>query len=124
MTTDILNWSSNWHAQKRKAQASRTVTYRRGADTITISASIGKTEHQSKDRFNFIEIWQSRDYLILADDLKISGARITPTKGDVIEDTDDAGDPIKYKVVPDGEDVFRYSDKYGQRLRIFTKRMD
>lgn len=62
--------------------------------------------------------------MILADDLKISGARITPTKGDVIEDTDDAGDPINYKVVPDGEDVFRYSDKYGQRLRIFTKRMD
>jgi hypothetical protein len=123
-TEDVMKWSSDWHAEARKTYASRTVTYGRGANSTTLSASIGRTDHTGKDRFGVIEVWQSRDYLILANDLKISGTKTTPTAGDVITDKDEDGNNVKYKVVPDGNDCFRFSDKYGTRLRIFTKRMD
>jgi len=119
-----MEWANNWHAEFRKEQASRMVTYRRGSDTVDVAASIGRTEHQFIDEHGIVRIWQSRDYLILTEDLIIGGIQVEPAAGDVIEDTDINGDPINYKVMPMDEEASRYSDKYGKRLRVYTKRID
>lgn len=121
---DIMKSSSEWLADFRKENASRMVSYGRGSKSVSVAATIGNTVHTSQNDIGLTEVWQSRDYLIFAAELIIDGSIITPTREDKITDIDDQGNPVVYKVFPDGEDCYRFSDKYGKTLRIYTKRID
>jgi hypothetical protein len=118
---DLLDKGSNWLQGQRKKHATREVTYRRGAESVGVKATIGRTVFEQDDGAGVIVRTQVRDYLIDTVDLVIAGQPTLPEKGDRIEETD-AGKTYIYEVLPIGaEPHWRYSDPYRRTLRIHTK---
>ncbi len=118
---DLLDKGFAWLEGQRKKHATRDVSYRRGADTVVVKATIGRTVFEQDDGAGVIVRTQVRDYLIDAADLVLAGSRALPAKGDRIEEID-AGQKHTYEVLPlGGEQHWRYSDPYRRTLRIHTK---
>ena len=121
---DLLQQANDWLASQRKAHASQSVTYRRGTDSVVVSASIGSTRFEQEDRDGLVVRSQVRDYLIDVADLVLSGGAIEPEVGDLIEETVGSQTHV-YQVLPlGGEPAWRYSDPYRKTYRIHTKRVD
>jgi hypothetical protein len=68
-----------------------------------------------------VERIESRDFLILAEDLVLDGTVVLPVRGDRIRETQ-GGKVYVYEVVaPGNEPCWRYSDPFRKTLRIHTK---
>jgi len=121
---DLLQTGSDWLADQLKTHAGRTVTYRRGTDTVAVTATIGRTEFEVDDEFGVLRKIESRDFLILAADLVLNGQAVLPERGDEIDETQ-GGVTYTYEVMAPGKEPhFRYSDPYRKTLRIHTKQTD
>ena len=83
--TDRLQKASVWLEARRVAYATRSVTYRRGADSVSVGATIGRTTFEiTSDEGARIET-ESRDFLISTATLILAGAETLPANGDTIE---------------------------------------
>jgi len=116
---DLLEQAAGWLGGMRAMHLSRTVTYCRGADSVQVAATVGRTVFEIDDGYGVIEKWESRDFLIAAADLVLGGVTVTPQRGDRIAD---AG-KVYEVLAPGKEDVSRPSDPYGMTLRIHTKQV-
>ena len=124
--TNLLKTGSNWLEGKRKAYAASTVTYSGRGFSVDVEASIGTTTFDVETAGGGIESFESRDFLILATDLRLGGPQrpaVTPARGDRIKELSDAGDEtFVYEVMaPGGEPPWRYSDAFRKALRVHTK---
>ncbi|MBE7465495.1 MAG: hypothetical protein HS116_18615 [Planctomycetes bacterium] len=118
---DLLAEGSAWLERQRTKHLSRTVTYRRGGESVEVRATVGKTVFQVDKGYGLQERYETRDYLILAADLALSGVAILPKPGDRVLETD-AGKCFVYEVMAVGnEPCWRYSDPYRRTLRMHTK---
>ena len=118
---DLLDKGSAWLEGQRKKHATREVTYLRGAESVVVKATIGRTLFEQDDGAGVIVRMQVRDYLIDTADLVLAGEQTLPANGDRIEEID-AGLKHTYEVLPlGGEQHWRYSDPYRRTLRIHTK---
>lgn len=114
--TDLLDKASVWLEDQRTRHLTRMFTYRRGAASIPVAATLGKTAFELDDGAGAVLRVESRDYLILAAELTIG----LPEPGDQIIDQG-----VVYAVMPFGnEPAWRYSDGYRRTLRIHTKQVD
>ena len=120
---DLLQKSSDWLEDMRTKHATRLVTYKRGAETIVVSATIGRTVFEIDDGVGVSTQYEARDFLILAQELVLGGERTLPQRGDRIQET--VGDQtIEYEVLAPGkEPCWRYSDPFRKTLRIHTKQV-
>ena len=118
---DLLETGSNWLQDQRTRHLSRTVVYERGADTTTLSATIGRTVFEIDDGHGVIQRHETRDFLVLADDLVLAGAKTLPHAGDRIRETQGTTVFVYEVMAPGNEPVWRYSDPYRKTLRIHTK---
>ena len=117
----MLEAGSNWLQQQRKKHATRTVDYRRGMETVSVEATVGRTQFEQDDGAGVIVRTEVRDYLIDTIDLVIGGVQVLPNRGDQIEEMVD-GKLFIYEVMPIGQEPhWRYSDPYRKTLRIHTK---
>ena len=117
---DVLHAGANWLAQKMKAHVSRSVVYSRGANSVTILATAGKTLLRLIDPYGASRMeWTDRDYLFTVADLILAGVPTTPARGDRIED---AGETFELMPVP-GEPSWRQADPDGQMIRLHCKRV-
>lgn len=120
---DLLATASTWLDRTLKSSASQTVRYRRGADYVDVSAEFGNSADAAESSPEVKRAWQQTDFLIVANDLVLSGSAIDPQRGDKIEHTAN-GQTTVYGVLPDeltGK-CFRFADdstKY--KLRVHTK---
>ncbi len=120
---DLLKAASAWLEQQRTQHLTELVTYRRAAETVSVSATIGKTMFEIDDGHGVVQRTESRDFLILADDLVLSSSVVLPERGDIIEESAGAIS-LQYEVTaPANEPCWRYSDPYRQTLRIHTKQI-
>jgi len=118
---DILETGSNWLQSQRKKHATRQVTYRRGVDSVSVQATVGRTVFEQDDGSGVIVRTEIRDYLIDTVDLVLAGQPALPERGDRIEETV-GGKKFTYEVMPLGtEPHWRYSDPYRKTLRVHTK---
>ena len=118
---DLLAKGSEMLDRTRRAHLSRTVVYRRGADSVEIAATVGSTAFDRTDEYGVIHRIESRDYLVSAADLVLAGQAVTPKAGDRITETGDTR-VHEYKVMsPGDEPAWRYSDPQRLTLRIHTK---
>lgn len=119
--TDLLEKGSTWLEDQRTRHLTRLVTYQRGANSVDVKATIGRTIFEQADDFGVIQKTESRDFLVLAADLVLNGERVLPKAGDRVREVQ--GDQVFiYEVMAPGmEPPFRYSDAYRQTLRIHTK---
>lgn len=118
---DALEQASNWLEDHRTEHASRTVTYERGVDTVDVSASIGRTIFDVDNGFGVVERIESRDFLVLTDDLALGGGRTLPERGDRVKEVQGDSTFVYEVMAPGKEPHWRYSDPYRKTLRIHTK---
>ena len=122
--TDILESAGDWLARKMKVHASRPVTYRRGQSSVSLQATIGRTEFEITGEFGVVEKAESRDFLIQAADLSLDGVATQPKRGDQIHETQGNTTFIYEVMAPGKEPHWRYSDQYRKVLRVHTKQID
>lgn len=108
------------HTQ-RDAHMATAVVYARGAEEVTLNATIGQTEFEEQDRDGFVQRTQSRDFIVLAADLIIDSVVVTPEKGDLIRET--TGSTVRtFEVLPFGDSpLWRWSDPHRTAIRVHTK---
>lgn len=103
-----------------KQYAGRTVLYRRGGDSVELTATVGRTEWERADEDGLVRTWQSRDYVLAAEDLVLAGEPATPARGDQIVETIDGAEHV-FRVLPaGGTDVYRWVDAGRRLLRVHT----
>jgi hypothetical protein len=124
---DLLDQSSAWLEDQRERFISRTVLYQRGADTVEVTASIGRTLFEVDNGQGAAIGTRSRDYLIRAVHLVLAGQQVLPRAGDLIHEMQD-GVVFIHQVMAPGdvvdEPVWRYSDPYRRTLRVHTKQVE
>jgi len=118
---DLLANAATWLAQQRTKHLSQPVLYRRNPDSVAVSATIGKTEFEIDDEFGVVQRIESRDFLMLTEDLILAGNASLPQRGDIIEETVWTETLLYEVTAPGKEPCWRYSDLYRQTLRIHTK---
>lgn len=118
---DLLEQGSAFLQDQRHRHMTRTVVYRRGADEVEVSATIGRTVFEQADDRGLVSRIESRDFLVRAEDLVLAGTPALPKAGDRVRETQD-GKTFVYEVMaPGGEPPFGFSDPYRRTLRIHTK---
>ena len=119
--TNLLQTGSSWLADQMKTHASVDVVYERGAEQVPVKATIGKTEFELDDGSGVVVRIQSRDYLIHAADLQLSGSPTLPVAGDRIRETQGNKTFVYEVMAPGNEPHYRYSDTFRKLLRIHSK---
>jgi hypothetical protein len=108
---DLLAQGAAWLEQQRTRHLTTSVTYVRGAQSVVVPATIGRTKFQTDDGTAVRVEFTDRDFLILAADLVLNGQPSDPQRGDLIREGS-----REFEVLD-----WRYSDPYRQTLRITTK---
>lgn len=121
--TDLLQTGAAFLANQLARHAAQQVVYQRGTDSVTLPATLGRTEYEQADESGFVTRFESRDYLVRAGGLVLAGTPILPEPGDRILETV-GGQTFVYEVaaLPSGAH-FKFSDPYRQLLRIHTKQV-
>lgn len=124
MGRNILAHGAAVLAGKREEHLSSPVQYQRpGVGGVTILAAVGRSEFEEIEEGGPIRRTQTRDFIVTAAALVISGQRIEPRIGDQIHERED-GQTVVYEVSSiGGEQPFRRSDSFGKSLRIHTRRI-
>jgi len=122
--TDLLQRGSDWLEAQRTQHMTRSVVYERGAASVEVPATIGRTVFEVDDGFGVLERVESRDYLILAEHLVLDGQPALPQRGDRIREADGANVIVYEVTAPGREPHWRYSDRDRKILRIHTKQVD
>lgn len=120
--SDMLANGAAWLAGQRRRFVASTVRYTRSPLSRDVRATIGRTVFELDNGSGMITQVESRDFIIAATDLNLSGSALTvPQSGDRIEDA--AG--LVYEVMPFGtEPVWRWVDGHRIDRRIHTKQID
>ncbi len=118
---DMLEQGATWLDDQRHQHMTRTVSYARGASTVEVQATIGRTVFEQADEYGIVTKTESRDYLIRTTDLVLDGQPTLPKRGDQIRETDGETTFVYEVLSPGDEPVFRYADPYRKALRIHTK---
>ena len=119
--TDMLEQGASRLDDQRHQHMTRSVSYARGASTVAVQATVGRTEFEQADEYGIVHKTESRDYLIRTADLVLDGQATLPKRGDQIRETDGSTTVVYEVLSPGDEPVFRYSDPYRKALRIHTK---
>ena len=118
---DLLQQASAWLDRVRRASLAHTVTYERGEDTVDIPATVGRTDFEAVDTYGVVERTESRDFLVLAAGLVLTGAAVLPEPGDRIREVQDGKTYVYEVMAPAKEPCWKWSDPYRRTLRIHTK---
>lgn len=118
---DVLADGMAWLEDKRQQHLTGTVVFRRGADQVSLSATIGRTVFRVDKGYGLSERTEARDFIVRTEDLVLNATLVTPKAGDqVLEPVSD-----KYHIyelmAPEGEPCWRYSDPYRLAIRMHTK---
>ena len=118
---DLLERGATWLDEQRHAHLTRTVTYERGADSVQLRATIGRTVFEQTDEYGIVHRIESRDFLVRSADLVLAGQPTLPQAGDRIREADGGVTHVYEVMAPGTEPPWRYSDPYRRVLRIHTK---
>lgn len=118
---DLLKDASAWLEGRRHEHLTVPVTYTRGAASVKLLATVGRTVFELRDDYGGVEKTQARDYLVRAEDLVLDGALALPERGDEVREAEGAQVFVYEVMAPGKEPHWRYSDPYRQTLRIHTK---
>jgi hypothetical protein len=116
---NLLKKGIEFLADKLKAHASETVIYKRGADSVNICASFGKTDYKIEDDSGFQIGGQVTDFLFDAADLVIDGLLTVPKAGDRVE-----VDGKVYEALFINDGCWRHSDPFRKMIRLHTKEVN
>ncbi len=119
--TNLLQTGSDFLEAARHAHLTQAVVYERGADNVSVQATIGRTEFEVVDGAGYASNVEARDFLIRTVDLVLNSQQTLPVKGDRIKETNGTTTYTYEVMAPGGEPVFRFSDPQRKTLRVHTK---
>lgn len=121
---DLIADAAEWLADELAANLATTVTYRRGSDSVSVSATKGRTQFELENDDGRVTHWEARDWLIDPAALTFGAGTIEPAAGDQIEET--AGSTTyTYEITgPPGADVWRWTGPHRQQRRIHSQLVD
>jgi len=111
-----------WLQQQLHQHAATQITYRRGSESVTITATVGETAYDADDGNGFMVRYVSRDFLVKPSDLSFGGIVSLPVPGDLIEEASGHLKHIFEVMEPPGRPHYKLSDPYHKLYRIHTKR--
>ena len=115
--TDLLQSGVTWLDSQRKAHMASAITYTRGGTTLSITATIAKTEYESGDEQGVRVAAEMQDWIVTALDLAGLGV---PVAGDLI-----VSGARTFEVMNLGsENCWRWTDGFSVAVRIHTKQTD
>ena len=85
--TTLLQDGVTWLGGQLKDTAGRSMTYRRGSNTVAITGVAKKIEYELMDDSGVLTSFIATDIDFVAEDLVIGGAEIAPRAGDTITET-------------------------------------
>ena len=114
---DVLGTGVDWLLDTLASHVSRTVIYRRGSSSASISVTLGQSEWEQMQADGSAIRFKTRDYIYSQSSLTNFGL---PQRGDEIVDSDGV-----YQVLPTGTmQASRYLDTRQKGLRIHCKKKD
>ena len=116
---DALRTGAAWLANQLQAVASTNVIYRRGSVSHTVAATVGQSVFESADQSGVVEQWQSRDFIIAADDFPYA----EPMRGDRVIEMVNGTATIFEVAAPRGIPLYRAGDAYHATIRVHGKRV-
>jgi len=120
--SDLLQQGTQFLEDQRHQHMTRPVTYLRGADSVALNATVGRTVFDQQDQFGVIQRTETRDYLVRAADLVfVAGEQALPQVGDRVREPSGTGALLYEVMAPGNEPPFRFSDPERLTLRIHTK---
>ena len=114
---DMIQDAVEWLNGQRVAHLSRTVTYQRGVNTVSVSATLGSTTRELIDDLGADIDITIADFIIEAATLILASVLITPQRGDLII----LGSKTFEVMNLAGAECYRPSDADGVMLRIHVK---
>jgi len=118
--TDLLALGSRFLERQRRRFLSRDVRYRRGARSVIVPATVGRTVFRLDLGGGTVERVEARDYLIALADLRSLGL---PLRGDqIIEETASRRHTAEV-LAPGHEPHWAWADPERTVLRIHTKHL-
>ena len=117
---DMLGDGSSWLADRLAESAATTCAYKRGANTTTFTATVGRSTFESVSQSGVAEAWESRDYIVRVAALPYG----EPVRGDVIVETIGGVEMLYEVAAPRGVPLFHYADAFQNAVRVHTKQTD
>ncbi|HOQ06010.1 MAG TPA: hypothetical protein PKY88_12445 [Anaerohalosphaeraceae bacterium] len=115
---DLLQKGLQFMENQRRRHLAQEVTYQRGAESVPVLATFGKTTYEVEEAEGVTVGAEVVDFLIAAADLVIQDQPIRPQYGDQII----VAGQGTYEVLDlPGAGCYRYSDPYQMTFRIHTK---
>lgn len=122
--TDLLRTGSDFLAAQRRASLAHVVVYRRGALSVSLPATRGRSDFQATDAQGVLVQERSVDWLVTAADLVLNSASVEPERGDRVEETV-GGVTRTYEVMAPGNGPpWRWSDPGHKTMRVHSKLVD
>lgn len=118
---DLLRSGVGWHLKKLKEGASLAMIYRRGALSVNVQVTRGRSEYQTyDDEGNLVTEVTDATFIMPADELTLAGSITKPVDGDRLEEVTGRGTRT-YEVMSKGNRRPFALDASTQMLRIHTK---
>lgn len=121
--SDLLQAGMTWLNGRHEAAVSQSVVYRRGKNSVTLKATVGRVDMMLTPDFGGTQLRSTDKDFILNDPstLILCKAVTVPQAGDLIEIVE-GGNTSRYIVKPPAEGEPEYSwDDMRSSLRIHTK---
>ena len=119
--TNILQQGADWLEDMRHRHATVKVTYARDTESVVVQATIGRTVFEVDNGRGVLEKFESRDFLVLTQDLVLGGSPVLPERGDAIRETQGPTVHVYEVMAPGKEPHYLYSDPFRKTLRVHTK---
>jgi hypothetical protein len=120
--TDLLAQGLAWLTKQLQAHAATTVVYRRGGESLSVCATLGRTLLKLDDGLGGTRLeWTDKDFLIPGEALILGGSVALPRRGDLIRQTIGTTTWVYEVLAPGDEPPWRWSDPYQRMLRVHTK---
>ena len=111
------------HTARLQAYASESITYRRGANAVTLTASLGSQLLRTTDRQGNTKTERTdRDFILTAAKLILGGEQTEPQAGDYVDlTTGTTTERFEVMALPANEPPWRYCDGNKLMLRVHAK---
>jgi len=120
---NLMQDGATWLGEQLQAAAGRSVTYRRGNRSATLTAVPSQHEYDVLDEDGFATKRQSYDFVVTAADLVLGSDTIEPRPGDRIDDTIN-GEERHFELMPLGDrPCCEWHDVTGIQLIVHCKRI-
>ncbi|MDI1342504.1 MAG: hypothetical protein PSV22_00175 [Pseudolabrys sp.] len=119
---NMLSDADRFLTSQMRKHAATEVVYARGDDSVTVMATVGRTQREIEDASGSVHRWDARDYLITASDLRLGGLVVEPQEGDRIIEKGEGRSTVIHEVRAafSGQAPWSWSDSSRTTVRVHT----